>query len=673
MEKILKFEKSSISFKIITTTLIVFLVTISILAGVSLSSIKKEMINETEKMGMELVEAMANEMETTNLALNQIESLLADKIKTVGQMIGQNPNISNELLVKIAELTGVSEINIQDSKGITLYSNFEEYVGEGYPEDSAVQAIIRGEKKEVIEEIRKSEDSDDYYKYGAVALENGGFIQVGILANKIEELKSSMDIQKKVERIANQEDIAYAVIIDKNLKAVAHSNKERIGIELTDEGRKTAAIEGKAYSSKYDYEGQEVYDVLVPLYKDGIHIGAVDIGISMKHINNALKMLLVKSIIIAIISFVVGGIIIALLIKNITNPLKTLVEVADKVSNGDLTQDINIQSKDEVGVLADSFNKMINNLRNITSKIQDVALNVSSYSQQLFSAAEQASAVSEQIAMSTQDVANGAEKQVKSTTLVSNNIKEVVCNIEKINDEINDVVDNADNTSELALDGREKMNNMIKQMNAIKESAKYTSNIMNEFEETSDEIGNIVQVINNIADQTNLLALNAAIEAARAGESGRGFAVVADEIRKLAEESIKSSDNIKKLINKTQENTKKALASMEEGNKETEKGELVVKEVGISLKEIIQGFDLTKDKLDIANKNILEVNKNAENIVNLVDEIESISEESAANTEEVAASSEEQSATIEEITRSVEELANMSRELEEIIQVFKLN
>ncbi|MEJ8553061.1 methyl-accepting chemotaxis protein [Tepidibacter sp. Z1-5] len=673
MKKILKFRNNSISFKIITTTLIVFLVTISILAGVSLSSIKKEMINETEKMGMELVEAMANEIETTNLALNQIESLLTDKIKTVGQIIGQNPNISNELLVKIAELTGVSEINIQDSKGITLYSNFEEYVGEGYPEDSAVQAIIRGEKKEVIEEIRKSEDSDDYYKYGAVALENGGFIQVGILANKIEELKSSMDIQKKVERIANQEDIAYALVIDKNLKAVAHSNKERIGIELNDEGSKTAAIEGKAYSSKYNYQGEEVYDVLVPLYKDGIHIGAVDIGISMKHINNALKMLLVKSIIIAIISFIVGGIIIALLIKKITNPLKTLVEVADKVSNGDLTQDINIQSKDEVGVLADSFNKMINNLRNITSKIQDVALNVSSYSQQLFSAAEQASAVSEQIAMSTQDVANGAEKQVKSTTLVSNNIKEVVCNIEKINDEINDVVDNADNTSELALDGREKMDNMIKQMNAIKDSVNYTSNIMNEFEKTSDEIGNIVQVINNIADQTNLLALNAAIEAARAGESGRGFAVVADEIRKLAEESIKSSDNIKKLINKTQENTKKALVSMEEGNKETEKGELVVKEVGISLKEIIQGFDLTKDKLDIANKNILEVNKNAENIVNLVDEIESISEESAANTEEVAASSEEQSATIEEITRSVEELANMSRELEEIIQIFKLN
>lgn len=147
MKKILKFRNDSISFKIITTTLIVFLVTISILAGVSLSSIKKEMIKETDKMGMELVKEMANEMETTNLALNQIESLLADKIKTVGHIIGKNADISNELLIKISELTGVSEINIQDSKGITVYSNFEEYVGEGYPEDSAVQAIIRGEKK----------------------------------------------------------------------------------------------------------------------------------------------------------------------------------------------------------------------------------------------------------------------------------------------------------------------------------------------------------------------------------------------------------------------------------------------------------------------------------------------------------------------------------------------
>lgn len=672
MKKILKFRNNSISFKIIATALIVFLTTISILAGVSLNTMKKEMIKETEKMGMELVKEMVNEIETSNIALSKVEFLLEDKIKTVGKIIAQNPNLSNQFLVKISETTGVSEINIADSKGITIYSNFEEYVGTGYSENNPVQYILRDEKKEVFEEIRKSEDSDDYYKYGAIALENGGFVQVGIIGNKIQELKSSMDIQNKVEKIGQKESIVFALVIDKNLKAVAHSNTDSIGKQLDDKGSKTAAVEGKPYASKYPYQGQEVYDVLVPLYEDGIHIGAVDIGLSMKQINNALKMLLIKTIIISIISFIVGGIILSLLIRKVTNPLKKLVEVANKVSNGDLTQDIDIKSKDEVGMLADSFNKMINNLRDITSKIQDVGLNVASYSQELFSAAEQASTVSEQIAISTQDIADGAEQQVKSTMLVLNNIKEVADSIEKINDEIYDVVDNADNTSKLASDGREKMNSMIKQMNTIKYSVNYTSGIMNEFEKTSDEIGNIVQVINNIADQTNLLSLNAAIEAARAGESGRGFAVVADEIRKLAEETIKSSDNIKKLINKTQENAKKAIVSIEGGNKEAEKGEVVVEEVGIYLNEIIQGFDLTKNKLDIANKNILEVNTNTENIVNLVDEIESISEESAANTEEVAASSEEQSATIEEITKSVEELANMSRELEEVIQVFKL-
>ncbi|MCT4507886.1 MAG: methyl-accepting chemotaxis protein [Tepidibacter sp.] len=672
MKKILKFRNNSISFKIIATALIVFLTTISILAGVSLNTMKKEMIKETEKMGMELVKEMVNEIETSNIALSKVEFLLEDKIKTVGKIIAQNPNLCNQFLVKISETTGVSEINIADSKGITIYSNFEEYVGTGYSENNPVQYILRDEKKEVFEEIRKSEDSDDYYKYGAIALENGGFVQVGIIGNKIQELKSSMDIQNKVEKIGQKESIIFALVIDKNLKAVAHSNTDSIGKQLDDKGSKTAAVEGKPYASKYPYQGQEVYDVLVPLYEDGIHIGAVDIGLSMKQINNALKILLIKTIIISIISFIVGGIILSLLIRKVTNPLKKLVEVANKVSNGDLTQDIDIKSKDEVGMLADSFNKMINNLRDITSKIQDVGLNVASYSQELFSAAEQASTVSEQIAISTQDIADGAEQQVKSTMLVLNNIKEVADSIEKINDEIYDVVDNADNTSKLASDGREKMNSMIKQMNTIKYSVNYTSGIMNEFEKTSDEIGNIVQVINNIADQTNLLSLNAAIEAARAGESGRGFAVVADEIRKLAEETIKSSDNIKKLINKTQENAKKAIVSIEGGNKEAEKGEVVVEEVGIYLNEIIQGFDLTKNKLDIANKNILEVNTNTENIVNLVDEIESISEESAANTEEVAASSEEQSATIEEITKSVEELANMSRELEEVIQVFKL-
>ncbi len=668
-----KLRKNSIQFRIIGAVLIIFFITVSALTGISVYTIDKKMMNQMEQDGMALAKQIASQLESSNLALEQMEIMLEDKLKTAYQLIGERKVLSNEELMEVAEKTGISEIDVTDKNGVIIYSNLLENIGWVYPGDHAVAPLLKGEKTEVIEAIRKSAVSENYYKYGATALEDGGIIQVGILANKIEELKSFVEPQKIVEEITKKDTIVFACVIGKDMKVKAHSEKQRVGSIITDEGSKSAAVNGKMYSSKYSYKGQEVYDILMPLYNNGEHVGAVDIGISMKNVESALKQVIIQSIIISLLSLVLGGMIIIILVGRIIKPLNRVVEVANKVSGGDLTENISIKSNDEIGIVANSFNVMIENLRNITGKIQDVALNVSSYSQEILSSAQQASSVSEQIATSTQDVAQGAQDQVSATSKVSSNIKDMASSMEKVKNEVNQVVDNAEDTSKLALEGRTKMENMIDQINTIKNSVHDSSYVMMELEKTSDEIGNIVGVINDIANQTNLLALNAAIEAARAGEMGKGFAVVADEIRKLAEQSMKSANNISDLIEKTQGSTKKALISIEDGSKEAEKGEIVVKEVGNSLKEILDGFDVTKNKLDEVNKNILESTKNAENVMDFVQEIEEISEQSAANTEEVAASSEEQSATIEEMTRSVEKLANMARNLEDIVKMFKLN
>ncbi|MCT4509425.1 MAG: methyl-accepting chemotaxis protein [Tepidibacter sp.] len=665
---------NSIKTKITAIILIVIMLILTISTYLSIHTIDKSMKNQLKEDGIGLVKEITSQLKQNDMLIDQIDEMLGNRIISVAYTLGGNQDISNEHLKQVAKNTGVSEINVANNNGVIIYSNLIENIGYKYPDTHVVKILLDGNQDKVIEDIRKSEVSGDYYKYGATRLANGGIVQVGIMANDIEEMQKSMNIQAKVDDIAEQDNIVFAVFIDKNLKAVAHSEKDRIGMQLSDEGSRVAIQEGKEYASEIKYKDTiPAYDVLMPVYNDKEQIGAINIGISMQNLHNAIKATMIKAIITAIITFILSTFIIVFSVGKMINPIKKIVEVSKKVSAGDLTEKINIKSKDEIGVLTEGFNDMIDNLSGITNKIQDVTFSVSSFSQELVASTEQAAMVSEQIALSTQDIAEGSEKQSLATNNVLNNIEEVGSSMDYIKNEITNVVSNANETSKLAFQGREKMEDMITQMDVIKESVGYTSNVMTDLDSASKEIGDILEVINNIADQTNLLALNAAIEAARAGESGRGFAVVADEIRKLAEESMKSSDKIKDLIISTQKNTQKASVAINQGAEETRKGEVIVTEVADYLKDILDGFDLTKEKLLTTSENISNSTEKSQEVMKFAREIEGIAIDAVANTEEVAASSQEQSATINEITRSAEELSNMAMELEEVTKQFKLN
>ncbi|WP_187296300.1 methyl-accepting chemotaxis protein [Tepidibacter mesophilus] len=668
------FKLNSIKTKITAIMLLVIMSILTISTYLSIETIDKSMKNQLKEDGLGLVKEIASQLERNSNAIDQIDSMLGNTIISVAYIIGDKNGISNEYLMKVAENTGVSEIDVTNTDGVIIYSNLIENIGYKYPDTHAVKPLLDGVQDKVIEDIRKSEVSDNYYKYGATSLPNGGIVQVGIMANDIEKIQSSMKVQTVIDKFTEQDNIVYALFIDKNLKAVAHSEKDRIGKQLSDKGSIQAAQEGKEYTSEFMYKDKiPTYDVLMPVYNNGEHIGAVDIGISMKNVNKAIRDTMIRSIITAIVTFILSSFIIIFTIGKMINPIQKVVQVSKKVSDGDLTEKIDIKSNDEIGVLTEGFNNMIDNLSGITNKIQDVTLSVSSFSQELLASTQQAAMVSEQIALSTQDIAEGSEKQSFATNNVLNNIQEVGSSMDYIKNEIIDVVDNANETSKLALQGREKMKDMITQMDVIKESVGYTSDVMADLDDASKQIGDILQVINNIADQTNLLALNAAIEAARAGESGRGFAVVADEIRKLAEESMRSSDKIRDLIVATQQNAQKASVAINQGSEETQKGEAIVTEVSDYLEHILNGFDLTKEKLLITSENIANSTKKSQEVMKFAKEIEGIAMDSVANTEEVAASSQEQSATINEITKSAEELSSMAIELEEVTKQFKLN
>lgn len=663
---------TSIGFKVKALSSLVLLISISLLTLLSVYTINQKLIKNMQEDGLALVKQFASQINMSNSTTAALDKQLDEKLKSVAYSLAPNNGLSNEYLSELGKKIGVAEIDVTGPDRKIIYSNINENLGWAYPEDHPVDPLFKGSKKEVIEDVRQSKTDKKYYKYGEIALQSGGILQVGILADDIQKIKAGIETQSLLADIAKNPNVVYACVIGKDLKITAHTDPKRIGVQLNDIGSKTAAVDEKPYNSTYFYavKNAKVYDVLVPLYKDGKHVGAVDVALSMESLNAAKKQLIFQSLILVAIFFIIGAICLTILTNNIINPIKHLVKTSKMISEGDLEQQIIVKNNDEVGLLAESFNSMILNIKKMVTGIHSATTNVSEYSNDIVISFENATAVSEEIAATAQTMSEASKTQERETKDIAENIKEVIETITLVKDEVNDVVKNSDETSNLIQSGNAKIQDMSEQMNKIRNSVNTSSEAIYNLESISNEIGNIVEIINGIATQTNLLALNASIEAARAGESGRGFAVVADEVRKLAEESVKSAENIKNLISKTQENTKKALMSIQRGTEEVELGESTVKNLEDFMNNVLNASNVSKNKLWNTNNKLVAMYKSTDKIYSNINEIENISQQSSTNISEIADSIEKQTDSIGKISSNAQNLMELISELNDVVNKF---
>ncbi|MBU8741066.1 methyl-accepting chemotaxis protein [Bacillus licheniformis] len=382
---------------------------------------------------------------------------------------------------------------------------------------------------------------------------------------------------------------------------------------------------------------------------------------------------IITLLIIVIAASLVLSISIGLLMTRlITKPIKDIQALFAETEQGDFTVKGTYQSKDELGLLTASFNKMVAGVRSIIETVGETSHQVASSSQELSASADESTKASEYISTTIQELAVGSDQQVESVENSRTVIKGMTEFAGRISSSAEKAAATADQTAKMSLEGTKAIDKVSAQMQSINETVVSLSEAFKHLTERSNEIGNITEVITSIAEQTNLLALNAAIEAARAGEQGKGFAVVADEVRKLAEQSAQSAEQITRLITIIQNDTKQTMNSVISAKGEVKEGLVVVHEAGGAFQKIENSITEVVTQINDVTNLVKNLTAGTSEIETAISGVKEVAETAAGSTQTVSAATQEQLASMEEIAAASQILAQNAEELQHLIQKFKI-
>lgn len=496
-----------------------------------------------------------------------------------------------------------------------------------------------------------------------------GYLASGMEANlkdyeqAREDFKNNMDNYKKIadgkemESLCNEmveAEKAYASVADEMIEAKKQDNTD-IYVHLMETTGKRAIANITSISKE-----------LLKTQQNLMHTKSTNLS---KSTSTTLAGILSFSIVIIAIGVVVA----AVMARIISKPIQLVSKAAEEIADGNLTIDqLKVKSKDETGVLAASFNRMVENLKNTIKDVIHASEQVASSSEELTAISEQITDANHQIVLSIQEVSDIIEEQGRDTEESAQTVGEITIGVQRLAESAGTVAASASDTTNQANIGSNYIQRVIGQMNLIHDSSLETSSVMKELQLKTEEIGKITDVITEISKQTNLLALNAAIESARAGEHGKGFAVVADEVRKLAEQSRASANKIIEIIQKVQESTTVAKEITDKGNETVENGLQLVEETGRVFDRILKSIEDINAQTQEVSAISEEISASTEQVNASVEEVAQLAKTSTTNTNEIASASEEQLATLQDVTSSANSLAKMAENLQELVQKFKL-
>ncbi|MFZ0759743.1 MAG: methyl-accepting chemotaxis protein [Candidatus Sulfotelmatobacter sp.] len=347
---------------------------------------------------------------------------------------------------------------------------------------------------------------------------------------------------------------------------------------------------------------------------------------------------------ILITGVMLGMVSLIIITRSIATPVHKTMTVLKSLAERDLTHTLDIDTTDELGVMAGALNQTIEVFRSTLATITQ--------------SAEQLASASEEIPAGAGQTAESARVQSDQTTQAATAMQEMSSTVLQISDNSQKASEASRNAAEAARKGGKVVEETLSTMQGIAESTGKVASTITELGKSSEQIGKIISVIDDIADQTNLLALNAAIEAARAGEQGRGFAVVADEVRKLAERTTKATKEIARMIESIQKETQNAVQAMERESKEVHVGVEKTSASGAALQEIITMSEQVGDMIAT--------------IATAATEQSATTEEINTNVSQISSSTQESSAASEQTAKACTELSSLAFDLQNLVSQFKL-
>ncbi|MCL5237808.1 MAG: methyl-accepting chemotaxis protein [Nitrospirae bacterium] len=407
-------------------------------------------------------------------------------------------------------------------------------------------------------------------------------------------------------------------------------------IDLASSDLNTATMYMVTVDDKYQVLNKSLHDLLELENR----LSKEQYEFSLKSFNSAS----VIFVLVLAVSIAISVVISLIITRLITTSIKEAIQVTQKIAEGDLTQEVEVVSDDEIGQLLSAIKTMDEKLKSVLAETKSAADNLASASQELSASSEQMSrGMTEQSTRASQIAASSEEMSQTVVDIAKNS---------------SNMASSAVETTRIAKDGEEIVSRSVQEVKAIADTVNESAKLMSDLGDRSRQIGDIIDVIKDIADQTNLLALNAAIEAARAGEQGRGFAVVADEVRKLAERTSKATAEIGGMIGAIQNEVERAVENMDSGTKRVEIGVEFSTKAGSALHSIVSSVEGLQSMV--------------QQIASATEEMSTTSEQISGDIDMIASVSKETSSSSGQIAKSAADLARLSSGLQRVVAQFKV-
>lgn len=497
------------------------------------------------------------------------------------------------------------------------------------------------------------------------------------VSNAIKDHQELFSADKLLAEIEENHDVIYALLINAEGVAIAGTDS-MVGTKYEDAVTIGATQKGERGSARWiDPEsGIAAYDVQIPYYEGKTLMGSICVGISMKNMDSIILANLMQSLMVMVITLIVAALVILFAIRYMVAPLGVLSRQLLEISHGDFTieQDAKVlQSQDELGSIARSVTEMRMKLSELLAQMKSSVEAVNSGSDQLAYVMNETARSIEENAKAVDQLAQSAQSQVNATEKAGMSALHLGSRIDESNQSIIDANGYLANVRDLTVTGEQTIRELASISNeSITRSESVVGDIQN-VEITVKDMNGFMGHIRSISEQTNLLALNASIEAARAGDAGRGFAVVAEEIRKLAEETKATTEQVEQIIKKVDYSTSAAADNI----RLVSHNSLQQKEALQETLSVFYNIQTAIGTLVSSMEAVVDVNMNvAENkdeIVRAISTLTDLAEDLSATCHEISASSEEQASAVEEVNGLSETNRQSVVLLSGMIEKFKIS